>query len=225
MQSLLVAATHKEVENLLKAFTLIEKKSAQLSSYTYKSHKIDVLLTGVGIHATAFILSKYLSDKYQFAINIGIAGCFNRNINIGTVVNIYSDCFAELGAENDNEFLTVFDLGLMDKNEFPFKDGWIEYNWNLKNLIIDNLPKVSGITVNKVHGNDENIEKVFQLFHPYTESMEGAAFLYACRMENVPCIQIRSISNYVEKRNREAWNIPLALQNLHQTILTIYNNF
>lgn len=225
MQSLLVAATHNEVENLLKAFTFIEKKSAQISLYSYKSQQIDVLVTGVGIHATAFSLGKYLSDKYQFAINVGIAGSFNRNIDLGAVVNIYSDCFAELGAENDKDFISAFDLGLMDKNEFPFENGWIENNWNLKNLIIENLPKVSGITVNKVHGNEENIEKVFQLFHPYTESMEGAAFLYACRMENVPCVQIRSISNYVEKRNREAWNIPLALQNLHQTILTIYDNF
>lgn len=225
MQSLLVAATHKEIENLLKAFTFIEKKSAQLSSYTYKSQQIDVLVTGVGIHATAFSLGKYLSNNYKFAINIGIAGSFNRNIDLGTVVNIYCDCFAELGAESDNDFISVFDLGLMDKNEFPFEKGWIKNKWNFKNSIIDNLPKVSGITVNKVQGNKKNIEKIFQLFHPYTESMEGAAFLYACRMENVPCIQIRSISNYVEKRNREAWDIPLALQNLHQTILTIYDNF
>lgn len=210
---------------MLKAFNFIEKKSAQLSSYTYKSQQIDVLITGVGIHATAFSLGKYLSEKYQFAINSGIAGSFNRTIDLGTVVNIYSDCFAELGVENDKDFISIFDLGLLDKNNFPFENGWVKNKWNLKNSVVDILPKVSGITVNKVHGNEENIEKVFQLFHPYTESMEGAAFLYACRMENIPCVQIRSISNYVEKRNREAWNIPLALQNLHQTILTIYDNF
>lgn len=225
MQSLLVAATHKEIENLLNAFTFIEKHSAHLSSYCFHSHKIDVLITGVGIHATAYSLGKYLSNKYDFAINAGIAGSFNRNLELGTVVNVYSDCFAELGAENDKEFLTVFDLGLIGKNEFPFTNGVIENKWNLKNKVIENLPKVNGITVNKVHGNEDNIEKIFQLFHPYTESMEGAAFLYSCRMENIPCIQIRSISNYVEKRNRDAWNIPLALQNLHKTILNIYNNF
>ncbi|GIV28767.1 MAG: futalosine hydrolase [Bacteroidia bacterium] len=225
MQSLLVAATHKEIENLLNAFTFIEKQNANLSSYIYQSHKIDVLVTGIGIHSTAFYLGKYLSDKYRFAINVGIAGSFNSNIDLGSVVNVYSDCFAELGAENGEEFLSVFDLGLIDKNEFPFTNGVIENKWDLKNQAIENLPKVNGITVNKVHGNVDNIEKVFQLFHPYTESMEGAAFLYACRLENIPCLQIRSISNYVEKRNRNAWNIPLALQNLHKCILNIYDNF
>jgi futalosine hydrolase len=225
MQSLIVAATVKEVENLLNAFTFIEKQSANLSSYSFKNYQIDVLITGVGIHATAFYLGKYLSNKYDFAINAGIAGSFNRNFEIGSVVNVYSDCFAELGAEDDTEFLSVFDLGLIGKNEFPFNNGMIENKWDLTHPIIDKLPKVNGITVNKVHGNEDTIAKVFQLFHPYTESMEGAAFLYACCMENIPCLQLRSISNYVEKRNREAWNIPLALQNLHKSILTIYDNF
>jgi futalosine hydrolase len=113
-------------------------------------------------------------------------------------------------------------LGLIGKNEFPFNNGMIENKWDLTHPIIDKLPKVNGITVNMVHGNEDSIAKVFQLFHPITESMEGAAFLYACRMENIPCLQLRSISNYVEKRNREAWNIPLALQNLHKTIFSIY---
>ncbi|MFN7012725.1 MAG: futalosine hydrolase [Bacteroidia bacterium] len=225
MQSLLVAATHKEIENLLNAFTFIKKQSVHLSSYSFHAHKIDLLITGVGIHATAYCLGKFLSKKYDFAINAGIAGSFNRNLELGTVVNVYSDCFAELGAENDEEFLTVFDLGLIGKNDFPFTNGVIENKWDLKNQTIDNLPKVNGITVNKILGSEDTIDKVFQLFHPYTESMEGAAFLYACRLENIPCLQLRSVSNYVEKRNRNAWNIPLALQNLHKSILSIYDNF
>jgi futalosine hydrolase len=130
-----------------------------------------------------------------------------------------------LGAEDDTEFLSVFDLGLIGKNEFPFNNGMIENKWDLTHPIIDKLSKVNGITVNKVHGNEDSIDKIFQLFHPYTESMEGAAFLYACRLENIPCLQLRSISNYVEKRNRDAWNIQLALENLQKSILTIYDNF
>jgi futalosine hydrolase len=222
MQSLIVTATFKEVENILNTFTFIKKQSANLSSYSLKNHQIDVLITGVGIHATAFYLGKYLSKKYDFALNVGIAGSFNRNLEIGSVVNVYNDCFAEMGAEDGTEFLSVFDLGLIGKNEFPFNNGMIENKWDLTHPIIDKLPKVNGITVNKVHGNEDSIAKVFQLFHPITESMEGAAFLYACRIENIPCLQLRSISNYVEKRNREAWNIPLALQNLHKTIFSIY---
>lgn len=49
--------------------------------------------------------------------------------------------------------------------------------------------------------------------------MEGAAFFYACLLAGVPFLQIRSISNRVEPRNRTAWDIPSAIQNLNQTLM------
>jgi nucleoside phosphorylase len=44
--------------------------------------------------------------------------------------------------------------------------------------------------------------------------MEGGAFFYCCLKSKVPFIEIRAISNIVATRNREAWNIPLAVGNL-----------
>ena len=68
--------------------------------------------------------------------------------------------------------------------------------------------------MNTVHGNMASIEKVIKKYKPEIESMEGAAFFYVCEKENIPSIQLRAISNYVERRNKDNWNIPLALQNL-----------
>ena len=51
--------------------------------------------------------------------------------------------------------------------------------------------------------------------NPQLESMEGAAFFYACEEYKLPCLQIRAVSNYVEKRNRANWDIPLAIKNLN----------
>ncbi|HMQ88955.1 MAG TPA: hypothetical protein PKB07_15270, partial [Flavilitoribacter sp.] len=50
------------------------------------------------------------------------------------------------------------------------------------------------------------------------ETMEGAAFFYVCLMESVPFLAIRSISNYVEARNREAWDIPGAIRALNDVV-------
>jgi futalosine hydrolase len=44
--------------------------------------------------------------------------------------------------------------------------------------------------------------------------MEGAAFFYICAREKIPFISLRAISNRVERRERNKWNIPLALDNL-----------
>jgi futalosine hydrolase len=44
--------------------------------------------------------------------------------------------------------------------------------------------------------------------------MEGAAFFYAANLLDVPSIQLRAISNYIEPRDRSKWEIKLALENL-----------
>jgi futalosine hydrolase len=43
--------------------------------------------------------------------------------------------------------------------------------------------------------------------------------------EYIPCIQLRAVSNYVEKRNKDAWNIPLAIENLNKQLIAIINDF
>ncbi len=54
---------------------------------------------------TTYHLTKLLSKQtFELAINIGIAGAFDRKLNIGEVLHITSDLFAEMGAEDDNSF-------------------------------------------------------------------------------------------------------------------------
>jgi futalosine hydrolase len=80
---------------------------------------------------------------------------------------------------------------------------------------------VSAITVNTVHGNERSIARVGERFDPQVESMEGAAFMYACRIQGVPFAQVRAVSNVVERRNRDAWKLPEAIRNLADTALKI----
>src|SRR5205085_11835259 len=115
----------------------------------------------------------------------GLAGSFDKNIRIGEVMNITEDCFPELGAEDNEAFLSVFDLKLQDPGAYPFEKGIIRNETVQKNGIILKLKQARGITVNTVHGKEESIKKTVKRLSPQTESMEGAAFLFACRMENI----------------------------------------
>jgi futalosine hydrolase len=165
---------------------------------------ISFLITGVGMVATAFALGKELSNnRYDLVINLGIAGSFDRTIALGEVVEVIEDTFAELGAEDDEIFLPLDQMGFGEVSFRPSPHP------------IFNVRAVRGITVNKVHGNDASIEKIIHRLDPQVESMEGAAVFYACKQFNTQCLQIRAVSNYVEKRNREAWKIGLAVKNLN----------
>jgi futalosine hydrolase len=222
MKILIVSATTIEINPLLQALTFNKAITPVLSNYSYNGHNIDILITGVGMVPTAYFLGKILAtNKYDLALNIGIAGSYNKSYNIGNVVNVTKDLFSELGAEDGEYFLSIIDIKLIEQDKFPFENGEIINNSITDNNTINTLPKVKGITVNTVHGKKESIAKIRKTFSPDIESMEGAAFLYACLSERINCFQIRAISNLVELRNRKEWNIPLAVKNLNDTILKI----
>jgi len=212
MKILLVSATKFEIAPLLKAVRKIRSEK-NISSYRFGKHSIDILITGVGMTATAFHLGKVLSKKYDLAINAGIAGSFKKNISLGAVVNVVSDCFADLGVEDGEKFLTAKEIGLVADCRLQVA--------GFKNTIIGALPKVKAITVNTVHGNEASIKKVVKKFNPDIETMEGAAFFFACKSEKIPCVQIRAISNYVEKRNKKKWKMNLAIENLNSALINI----
>jgi futalosine hydrolase len=224
MKILIVSATTLEIKPLLQNIQFESRINSGINRYSYKHMNIDVLTTGVGMVSTAFLMGKTLQqNQYDAAFNVGIAGSFNDKFKIGTVVCINHDQFPELGAENGEYFLSLIDLQLLEENSFPFKNGELFNENPIKSRTIDALPEARGITVNRVHGNNNSIQKIRERCNPDTESMEGAAFLYACQIEGVQCSQIRAISNFVEERNTDKWNIPLAIQNLNKTILEILN--
>jgi len=193
MQILIVAATADEI--------------APLTSHFADNYPFDILITGVGMVATAFALGKHLALKqYDLVINLGIAGSFDRSIPLGEVVEITEDRIAELGAQDDEVFLSIEALGFGESCFNPSK--------KLADFGIA-VKQAKAITVNTVHGHEDSISKISQRLQPQLETMEGAAFFYACKQAGVNCIQIRSVSNYVEKRNRDAWKIGLAIKNLN----------
>lgn len=215
MKLLIVAATATEIEPT----RILLNKGLQA---TLKNLEINFLITGVGMIATCFSLTKnLLENKYDLVVNAGIAGAFNKHIKIGETLNIVQDCFSEQGAEDGEDFLQLHQLNLQGVDEFPFNKGLIKNDFVLPVNSINNWKKAKGITVNTVHGNDDTILKCVHYFNPDIESMEGASVFYVCKNENVPCLQIRTISNYVEKRNRDNWNIPLAIQNLNESLINL----
>ena len=166
-----------------------------------KISDLPILITGVGMVNTAINLTKELSNNnYDLVINMGVAGCFSDEIKIGEVVEVVEDCFSEIGFENGESF-----------SEFSEFDIKMKYKVEGKT----SLRKVKGLTVNTVHGNENSIHKMVERLHPDIESMEGAAVFKVCEEMKIPCIQLRSISNKVEKRNKENWNLDLAISNLN----------
>ncbi len=226
MKILLVSATKPEIKSFIELSYIGKSDSVRgLFSDFIKNetNSVDLLITGVGISRSIYFITDALNSiNYDLVIQAGICGSFKKEILIGEVVEVTKEIFAQSGAEDDEIFLDLFDLGLENKNEFPFINGWIENN-STNEINLQRIKKVKGVTVETAHGNINTINRTVKKYDPDIESMEGAALFYCCKMKHIPFIEIRSVSNYVEKRNRENWNIPLAIKNLNNLLITVIN--
>jgi futalosine hydrolase len=224
MRLLIVSATSLEIKPLVSELGKGRVMKNRVTRYKYKNFQVDILITGVGMVPTATGTSMALgSYTYDAVINAGICGSFNKHLSIGTVLNITSDCLPETGAEDGEHFLSIIDLKLLAQDEFPFDGAKLVNNSVFESNLINGLLSATGATVNTVHGNKSSIEEFLARHKVDIESMEGAAFIYSCKMFGVRHLQVRAISNYIEDRDVSKWNIPLAVHNLNHFLLDLLN--
>ncbi len=125
-----------------------------------------------------------------------------------------TDCFADSGIEDGDNFITLSEAGLADADEFPFRNGFLHADSIYSGKLRDLVQPVSAVTVNTASGSLATIDKLVRKFNPDIETMEGATFFYICLREFIPFLAVRAVSNMVEPRNRNNWDIALALDNL-----------
>jgi futalosine hydrolase len=217
---LFVTATSVEAE----AIGRLPGSRTVQGSYLIGDSGIMVLVAGVGSISTAWEMQKWLSvnGKPDLAINVGIAGSYKEEIKIGDVVMPLTDCFADAGIEDGNNFLTLSEAGLTDANEFPFSGGLIHTDQLYAGQMRGIVKAVSAITVNTATGSDTTIDRLVKKYNPDIETMEGAAFFYICSKEKIPFLALRAISNIVEIRNKNNWDIKLALLNLAEKLNEVF---
>ncbi|MEM8586306.1 MAG: futalosine hydrolase [Bacteroidota bacterium] len=210
--------------------TPLENTRKNLTHFYHNETELRVLITGVGLPATAFALGcESKSPTYHLAIQAGIAGAIDRSLVLGQLVRVSSDRFADLGAEDQNSrLIDLQDLGFLPEGPTsPFHpNGTISPIDGHNQAQLIDLPSVSGISVNKVHGSSASIDRLRTKYpDAQIESMEGAAFFYACRMLGWPALQLRGISNYVEPRNKENWEIGRAVKRLNEGLISLLEAF
>ena len=175
--------------------------------------------------ATAVWCSRALAiGGYDLALNLGVCGSFTPVFPPATVVHVTSDMFSELGAQDGPHFLSLQSLGLLEPDVFPYSGGRLVNRVPPSLPGLSDLPVASGITVNTVHGEGASIAAVIARCAPDVESMEGAAFMYACLVAGVPFAQVRAVSNRVERRNRAAWDLAGAVEALGSVALRLLSS-
>jgi futalosine hydrolase len=185
---------------------------------------VSILITGVGGIATTYAVTKaLLENTYDFVLQAGVGGSFDRDIALGELVFITSERYGDLGAEDHDKYIDIFDMGLIQADVHPHSDSkLITPHHPIHDKI--QLKKATGLTINQVSGNERTIAHRNTTYNCQVESMEGAAFHYVCLQLGVPFAQVRAISNYVISRDKSQWQMKDAIVNLNKWLVGFAGN-
>jgi futalosine hydrolase len=192
----------------------------EIAPFIAQNNLADSLITGVGVPACIYALTKKLSQqKYDLVIQAGIAGTFRNQFALGETYFVKTDLFADLGIQEGNNFYTLFDGGFLQPDLLPYTKAQLlnttENYFNLK--------PANAITINTVSDSLAQTELYKKKYDADIESMEGAAFHYVCIQEAVPFLQIRGISNFVGERVKTNWKMKESIESLNENLIRIIN--
>lgn len=168
---------------------------------------VDVIAAGVGPAAAAAATATALAGTpYALVVSAGIAGGFQPEAPVGSLVIADEITVADLGAETPEGFLPVTELGFGTVTHRP------------PNALVRELAAATGartgavLTVSTVTGTAARAAEL-RARHPraLAEAMEGFGVAEAAAAHGVPVLELRAVSNPVGPRDRTAWRIGDAL--------------
>ncbi|MFJ5308521.1 futalosine hydrolase [Streptomyces sp. NPDC088350] len=168
---------------------------------------VDVIAAGVGPAAAAAATATALArTPYDLVVSAGIAGGFQPEAPVGSLVIADEITAADLGADTPDGFLPVTELGF----------GTVTHRPPI--ALVRDLATATGartgvvLTVSTVTGTAARATEL-RARHPraLAEAMEGFGVAEAAAAHGVPVLELRAVSNPVGPRDRAAWRIGDAL--------------
>jgi futalosine hydrolase len=189
-----------------------------LKQFLSDSEHFEVLVTGMGPVAAAANLSNYLALHRSIihgVINIGVGGAYvGSGLNLLDICLAQQEVFGDFGISLHDEILD-FEPGLSQQSSPLLIDN--ELVLDIKNILrtLDvEYNKANFVTVNCCSGIKKRGEYLRDKFVAGCENMEGAAVVMVCNTFEIPCVELRCISNLVEDRNTSNWMLEDAIDEM-----------
>jgi len=230
---LIAAAVYEEIEPLLYFYGKSEKRMIgckDLYMLDVQGKSLGILITGPGmINATQGITAAIESERPDLIIQTGCAGVFrNTGLCIGDVAVATSERDIHLGIESEDSseppnFLPFSIPGTGRNGSIEISDDVNKFCFKAISSFTKNFKVMRGpfITVSTITATDERASLLEKWYRPVMESMEGAATAQVSKIYGIPYAEVRAASNFVGKRDKSSWNLPLAFRNASAAITMI----
>ena len=176
---------------------------------------VTLVATGIGAVNAAHALTCYLQgQRPRRVIQVGVGGAYPESgASVGDLALASAEYYGDLGVRTptgwqDSELIgiPVLEKGRLYFNCFPTDEQWVQ-------RAAAALPEAyigPFVTVQECAGTDELGMERGRHFGALCENMEGAAVAHLCTLYEVPFAELRTMSNIVEQRTPEQWDVPRA---------------
>ncbi|MHA4946323.1 futalosine hydrolase [Micromonospora sp. SD19] len=163
--------------------------------------------------ARLLALAEAAGRPYRAVVSAGVAGGFTGRAEVGDTVLGTASIAADLGAESPDGFIPVDELGMPPAllgagSRVPADPGLLA-------TLRAALPTATTgpvLTVSTVTGTSAGTDELRRR-HPeaVAEAMEGYGVAVAAAQAGLPFAELRTISNPIGPRDRDAWRLREAL--------------
>lgn len=186
-------------------------------------------------HATTLLLS---SCKPDTLVIFGIGGAYpSSGAQVGDIAIAKEEIAGDEGVMTLDGFKDTEYIGIpliktatsMMYTKYPAPEPLLKQSLHALMYYQDTAAaKVhvgSFVTLSTCTGTSDRAREIEKRYHGLCENMEGAAAVQVAELHSIPWIEVRGISNIVEDRNLEKWNIPNAAERVQQAVVHIMDIF
>ena len=193
----------QEIKNLMTDIEIVQEYELKLYKGKINNRKVVLVEAGVGkvnaARVTQIIIDKF---KIKHIINVGSAGTVNDELEIGDIV---------IGKKLIQHDFDITAFG-HPKGYISNIGRYVEIDKKLYTTIQSKISKIAKdkfkVKIGTIVSGDifctdiKMKNKIREKFDADAVEMEGAAIAQVCKLDNVPCLVIRSISDNPNGKNQ-----------------------
>ncbi len=177
--------------------------------------------TGIGAVNTAQALSVALQEiNPTLVLQLGIGGAYPASgLSVGDLALATEENYGDLGVITPAGWFPANEIGIPVLlthrdyyNTYPLDADLVAKAQRTLEQSGECAVQGPFVTVQQCTGRTDIGNELASRFNAICENMEGAAAAHICALYGVAFLELRAISNRVEDRNRDAWDIPRSVQ-------------
>lgn len=239
-----------KILNLLSRRRAIRSGGLDLQSGRLNKTSVILITSGVGktnaSHAATLLNSRFNPD---IIINFGVGGAYHGSgLEPEDIAVAEREIYGDEGVLTRKGFRGIKSMGfalstlhqtVQDAahnqvaydtvvevyNEIPVRGELVEKALSILQSGSFNVRQGAFVTLSTVTGTDERAAELQRRYRPVCENMEGASVAHVCALYGTPFLELRAISNMVEKRDRRKWRLNEAAVQCQEAVIRIVNDW